>query len=227
MMKERKPLTNIALTRHNLRISFACLVFAVLTIVNSSEYWSTFYQMGHITQIIGFVVSIVLLVAAGIYSLAFLVYGIIAIVNKSDKITLFPHMLGIFLEFLFLMLNIPALSVMRSFVSYGGADSSRGLGMAITLTVFAVINLIFDVVVLIQAKTNGLTDGGKFTPYGLSAAIASQPKQQDVPIAQAPVNQVPANTGRVAFCPNCGSPITEGSSFCSNCGHELPKEDKE
>lgn len=215
-MNLKTPLTNIELTRDNLRVSFLSLVLAVLGIINSIEYGALFYYMNRATQIIGFIAGIVLLTPALIYSAWIMARGIMAIQERSPLGTLMFHLFGVFLDFLFLLINIPIVSSMGAYITKAGPETSRGIALPIVLAVIAVLNLAMDLYFLIQARKNGLEDDTRFSASRLLKP--KQPKAQDISMAK-----TPAYTGTVAFCPNCGSPVVEGARFCAKCGHELPK----
>lgn len=215
-MNLKTPLTNIGLTRDNLRVSFIALVLAILGIVNSVGYGSMFYYMNRATQIIGFIAGIVLLTAGLAYGAWVMARGIIAIQERSTLGTLMFHLLGVFLDFLFLLINIPIVSSMGAYITKAGPAKAHGMALPIVLAVIAILNLAMDLYFLIQAQKKGLEDNTKLSASQLFKP--KQPKAQDISMAKAP-----AYTGTVAFCPNCGSPVVEGAKFCAKCGHELPK----
>lgn len=212
-MKDRQ-LSNFALCRDNLRISFIALVYAVLGIVNTSAHWYVYWQMSHTLQLIGYIVGIILLAGGAIYALIFLFMGVVESINRSKLSTLLPQMAGVFLDLLFLMLNIPVLNTMSGILFDGDTGSSFNLGLPVTLAVIALCNLAVNAWLLHKVKDTGFEIGGKYSPYELfkdETAKAAAP-------AAAPVKKI------VAFCPHCGSPVKPGDQFCGTCGKELPKE---
>lgn len=212
----RQPLSNFSLCRDNLRISFIALIYAVLGIVNTSAHWRVYWQMSHTMQLIGYIAGIILMTAGTIYALIFLFMGVVESINRSKLSTLLPQMGGVFLDLLFLMLNIPVLNTMSGILFDGDTGSSFNLGLPVTLAVIAICNLAANVWLLRKVKDTGFEIGGKYSPYVLFRDEDAKSKSNSV--APQPVKK------RVAFCPHCGSPVKEGDQFCGTCGKELPKE---
>lgn len=210
----KQPLSNFSLCRDNLRISFIALVYAVLGIVNASAHWHVYWQMSHTLQLIGYIVGIILLAGGAIYALIFLFMGVVESINRSKLSTLLPQMGGVFLDLLFLMLNIPVLNAMSGILFDGSMGSRFNLGLPITLAVIAIANLAGNIWLLQKVKDTGFEIGGKYSPYELFKDETPKPASP----AAAPVKK------RVAFCPHCGSPVKESDQFCGTCGQKLPKE---
>lgn len=206
-MKEKKPLTNVDLTRTNLRISFACLVYGILGVINAFGYTNLYWKMSRALQVFGFIICLILLVCAGVYGVFFAALGIYDARQGNRLKTLPYHLTGLILEVLLLLINIRVVTSMFGIMHYGYNGSSSGILMPFLLSIFAILNLIMDLVIFIVARKKGIP------------VRPPKVKSQDISMAK-----VPANTGRVAFCPNCGSPVDEGALFCGNCGHKLPKE---
>lgn len=216
-MFETTRLTNVRLCRDTLRISFLCAVFAVLGIVNASHHWHTFWQMSHSIQIVGYTVGIILLVAGMLYSLIFLFVGVVETVGRSKLESLFLQMGCVLFDLLFLMLNIPVLLSMYGILFKGYRDGEQGIAMPIVLLVVSLLVLAIDLLILKQAKTNGIENPGEHSPYTIFAA-------EDAELLRRRMEKYAAQPKVVAFCPHCGSPVNKGDTFCGSCGKKLPKE---
>ncbi|MBQ9066180.1 MAG: hypothetical protein IJ133_01445, partial [Clostridia bacterium] len=192
-MDKIKSLNNTQLSTANLLVSVSALVFAILCTINcsGSEYhWQTFIGMDEGVKIAGFIFVLLFFLIAAVGGIALEVACIVLISQKSGLRSVLYHTIGMFFEVLFVLIGISYLNPTAQIMSGSYYGSSVTGGVAITLIVFCVLNIIMSIVFLSEAQS-GIVDYGKFTPFGLAnlaqnnAEVARQCAAQNAAAAQA------------------------------------------
>lgn len=247
-----KSTTDYQVCRNSVYVSLLSLCLCVLLLTAEHNYWEMFaYEINHDGQIVLFVLSIVFLVVASVFSLMALVFGIVRTIRKENLKTVIPLTCVMFFQFLFLMLNIRAVDCMGVITTDGDVskfvNGVPGQGMAITLAVFVMLEIILACIFTYMLNHNMLPES--MTPahiaksldeqsaaYNAANTAKSAPKTEDkfCPYCGAKL----VGTGKFCpscgkdvsafheeepkfFCPGCGTAIKKYSAFCPNCGYDL------
>lgn len=219
-----KPFSDDQLCRNSIYVSLLSIATCVLLLFGEHSYWEYYTaELDRDSEIVIFALSIVFLVLASVASLFVFIDGVIRIAKKQSLKTVFPLTLVEFFQFFFLMMNAHAVSYMGYILTsndlgYFADRFSNGTpkeGITITLAVFAVLTIILACVFLSLLKNGTMPDA--LSPVKLAESAKKSAAQYNASL----------NQTSTAFCPYCGSELTDSAKFCPHCGKDVTAFQKE